>query len=173
MKAKALFTIVACLLGSALVLGQAPAQQAPAGQGRGQQPPQPPREVTITAIPGVIAANAKWKLAWQEMGNNGDGIIAAQDGSLLIAQNDNSQVIKLDKDDKASVYLKDTGTGGALSMDSKGRLLVVQRDTPDRGVVYLAPERKVLANTFEGKPLARIRPCCPRMSIRNRKIVFL
>ena len=38
----------------------------------------PPREVTVTAIPGVIAAGQQWKFLWQDAGNNGDGIVATK-----------------------------------------------------------------------------------------------
>ncbi len=49
----------------------------------------------VTEIPGVIAAAQHWRFIWQEMGNNGDGIVGSPDGGLLIAQSDNSQVVKL------------------------------------------------------------------------------
>src|SRR5690348_8626796 len=70
-----------------------------------------PRQVTVTAIPGVIAAGAQWKEVWQVDGNNADGIIGTKDGGLLIAQNDNSDVIKLDKNGKTSVAYTGTNTG--------------------------------------------------------------
>src|SRR5882672_7501903 len=49
--------------------------------------PQPTaaKEVMVTAIPGVIAAGAKWKLVWQGP-DNADGIIGTKDGGLLFAQ---------------------------------------------------------------------------------------
>ena len=137
--------------------GAAPGGAPPAGgppRGGAAPGPLPTKEVTITAIPGVIAADAKWKLAYtSEIGNNGDGIVAGLDGNLLIGQNDASQVIKLDKDDKATVLLKDTGSAGALALDGKGRLYGIQRDTDDRGILQLQPERKFLANTFNGQPM--------------------
>src|SRR4029450_14148810 len=73
-----------------------------------------PREYTVTAISGVIAAGERWKFLWQEAGNNGDGIVGTDDGGLLIAQNDNSKVVKLDKNGVASVAYSDTHTGGSL-----------------------------------------------------------
>ena len=57
----------------------------------------------MTEIPGVIAAGRQWKEIWQVDGNNADGIIATKDGGLLIAQNDKSDVVKLDKNGKISV----------------------------------------------------------------------
>jgi hypothetical protein len=62
---------------------------------------------TSPRIPGVIAAGQQWKFLWQEVGNNGDGILWAK-GGLLLAQNDNSQVLKLDDKGKASVAFRDT-----------------------------------------------------------------
>src|ERR1017187_9219306 len=85
-------------------------------QGRGGPPV---REVTVTEIPGVIAAGAKWTLAWQGT-DNADGIIASPDGGLLFAQEQPSRISKLDKNDKVSVLLEDTHGGGALTIDSKG-----------------------------------------------------
>ena len=122
------------------------------GAGRGAAPAQGIREYTVQEIPGVIAANQKWKFLWQEAGNNGDGIVGLDDGSLLIAQNDNSKVIKLDKDAKTSVAYSDTHTGGALSRNTKGSLFIVQRGLR-ANVTQLAPQRRVLANTYQGEPL--------------------
>src|SRR5207247_2921917 len=62
MKFKRVSTITFCLLGLAIVLaGIALAQQRNAGGGgeRGFPQPTPEKEVTVTAIPGVIAAGAK------------------------------------------------------------------------------------------------------------------
>ena len=109
----------------------------------------PPREYSVTAIPGVIAAGEKWKFLWQEAGNNGDGIVGTEDGGLLIAQNDNSAVVKLDKNGKASVVYTNTHTGGALSINSKGALFIVERGLHP-AIEELSPVRKVLANSYEG-----------------------
>ena len=122
------------------------------GGGRGAAPAQGIREYTVTEITGVIAAGQKWKFLWQEAGNNGDGIVGLDDGGLLIAQNDNSKVVKLDKDGKAAVAYADTHTGGALSRNKKGALFIVQRGLRAT-VTQLAPQRKVLANTYQGDPL--------------------
>jgi hypothetical protein len=51
----------------------------------------------------VIAAGQRWTFLWQEAGNNGDGIVGTDDGGLLIAQNDNSKVVKLDRNGKPSI----------------------------------------------------------------------
>src|SRR5258708_33693144 len=85
---------------------QPPARGGRGGQGKGAPPAAAapgPRENKVTEIPGVIAAGQQWKEVWQVDGNNADGIIATKDGGLLIAQNDNSDVVKLDKNGKTSV----------------------------------------------------------------------
>jgi sugar lactone lactonase YvrE len=81
----------------------------------------------VTEIPGVIAAGQKWKDVWQVSGNSADGIIGTKGGGLLIAQNDNSAVVKLDKKGNASVAYSGTNTGGALSMSTKGVLFLNNR----------------------------------------------
>ena len=115
-------------------------------------PPQGPRESTVTEIPGVIAAGQKWRFVWQEAGNNGDGIVGTNDGGLLLAQNDNSKVVKLDKNGKASVAYSDTHTGGAISINPKGAVFMVERGLRAK-VEQVAPQRKVLADSFQGEPL--------------------
>ena len=107
---------------------------------------------TVTAIPGVIDAGQKWTKVWETSGNNADGLVGTPDGGLLIAQNDNAQVLKLDRDGKTSVAYKDTNTGGALSFSPKGALFIVQRGI-GTAVWQLAPERKMLANRINGDPL--------------------
>jgi gluconolactonase len=106
----------------------------------------------VQEIPGVIAAGQQWKFIWQEAGNNGDGILGTNDGGLLLAQNDNSKVVKLDKDGKASVAYSDTHTGGSVSMNSKGALFIVQRGLR-ANVSQLAPQRKTLATSYQSDPL--------------------
>src|SRR5438093_3662784 len=99
--------------------------QAP-GPGRGAAPPPPP-DVTTAEIPGVIAAGLKWTKIWEALGNNADGIVADKDGNLLIAQEEASAAIKIDKNDKASVLIANTQGAGSFAIDRQGRLLAVQR----------------------------------------------
>ena len=108
-----------------------------------------PKEYTVTEIPGVVAAGEKWKEIWEVDGNNADGIIATKDGGILIAQNDNSDVVKLDKNGKTSIAYEGTNTGGALAMNSKGALFVNNRGL-NASVEELAPQRKTLANKYNG-----------------------
>jgi gluconolactonase len=111
-----------------------------------------PRDYMVTEIPGVIAAGQQWKFIWQEAGNNGDGIVGTNDGGLLLAQNDNSKVVKLDKNGKASVVYSDTHTGGALSMSPKGALFINERGLHAK-IEQLTPQRKVLADNIQGDPI--------------------
>src|SRR5512138_3383177 len=129
--------------------------RGPAGRGggRGPAPAAGERDVTTTEIPGVIAAGQKWTFVWQQAGNNGDGIVGTNDGGLLLAQNDSSVVLKLDKKGTPSAAYRDTHTGGALSVSAKGnRMFLVERGLRQR-VEQLTPQRKVFADTFNGEPL--------------------
>ena len=116
-------------------------------------PPEPAPAPASTAIPGVIAAGQTWKVLWSWEGNNADGIIAGDDGTLLFANNDASNVMKLDSSTGlATIIHRDTNTGGALSRSKNGALFLAARGL-NSGIVQLEPQRKPLASSFRGEPL--------------------
>lgn len=118
----------------------------------GAMPPPAPPEPVSTAIPGVIAAGQKWRVVWAGEGNNLDGIIPTDDGAILAARNDASDVIRIDANGRETVVHRDTKTGGSLARSKNGNLFVVARGL-NPSIVQLEPEKKVLANTFNGEPL--------------------
>ncbi len=126
------------------------------------------RAAAVTEIPGVIAAGATWELVWADF-KTADGIVSTSDGGVLFAQEQGDTVRKLDANNHEYVYMTDAHGPGALSIDKQGRLYAVQRTCTDPGrpfssscqeltrVSLLAPEQKVLANTFsDGRPLGRL-----------------
>ncbi len=128
--------------------------------------PAPAREVTVTAIPGVIEAGAKWKLIFQSA-ENSDGITGSPDGGLLFAQEQSSRINKLDKNDKFSVFLANGHGVGAVAIGPKNRIYAVERTCTDPGgkpeeckeptdIATLTPERKILASSYMGMGLGRI-----------------
>jgi gluconolactonase len=145
---------------------QLAAQEAPAPV---QGQPQPARDVAVTAIPGVVAAGAKWTLAWAGT-DNADGIVGTDDGGLLFAQEQPSRASKLDRSDRKSSFVESTHGAGSLAVDARGRVLAAQRTCTDPGLRLATPcaeptaiavifpdrERTVLADNIEGKPLGRI-----------------
>jgi gluconolactonase len=166
---KAWTTACASLVLSILVTPTTLAQRG-GGQAQTFNQPDGPREVTVTGIPGVVAAGAKWQLAWQGP-DNADGIVGTDDGGLLFAQEQPNQVSKLDKDDRVSVAVRGTHGAGSLTMDAKGRLLAAERTCTDPGrqgrgettpcteptaISVITPERQVLADNYAGKPLGRV-----------------
>jgi len=122
-----------------------------AAKGKGPAPAAPaPRDVT--AIAGVIAAGQQWKEIWQVDGNNADGIIGTSDGGLLIAQNDNSNIVKLDKNGKVSTAYTGLNTSGSVAMNGKN-MFALNRGL-NQSIEQLTPQRKTLANkTSSGDPL--------------------
>lgn len=110
------------------------------------------RDYAVTEIPGVIAAGQKWVSIWTGTGNNADGILASKDGGIMAAQNTNSDVMLIDKNNKVSFPYKDTNTGGALAMTKKGALFVIERGL-GMGIEQLLPKRQMLANMYNGEPL--------------------
>jgi len=133
---------------------------------RGGGSPQGAREVTVKEIGGIVAARSTWTIAWQGA-DNADGIVGTSDGGLLFAQEQPNRISKLDRNDRVAVFLENTHGAGAVAIDAKGRVLAVERTCTDPGrqpgecreptiVGVLAPERKVLADAFGGKPLGRL-----------------
>jgi gluconolactonase len=126
------------------------------------------RDVTVTAIPGVVAAGAKWTVAWQGT-DNADGIVGTADGGLLFAQEQPNRVRKLDVNDAVSTFVEDTHGTGSLSLDAEGRLYAAQRTCTDPGrngapcteptaiaIIFPLKDRKTLATGIDGKGLGRI-----------------
>jgi gluconolactonase len=130
---------------------------------------QTPRNLAITAIPGVVAAGVKWTKVWQEGGNSADGILADKDGSILVAQEDYDAVLRIGQDGKASVAVANAKGVGSLSMDRQGNLYGVHRtERPGstktdqasivNAVTLLAPERKTIADKWADGATLTVRP---------------
>jgi sugar lactone lactonase YvrE len=73
------------------------------------------------------------------------------DGSLWIAQNDKSDVVRIDKDGKATVIYTDTFTGGAIAANKKGQAFIGERAL-NQAIWLLKPQRTLFANTYKGEP---------------------
>ena len=138
----------------------------PAVAQRGGAAAQSLRDVRVTAIADVIAPGAMWSVAWQGT-DNADGIVGTADGGLLFAQEQPRRISKLDAMDRVSVVLAETRGVGSIALDSKGRVLAVERTCTDPGgrpeqctespaVSVLTPARTVIAERFAGKPLGRL-----------------
>ena len=116
-------------------------------------PPEPPAPPPSKAIAGVIAAGQTWKIVWSWEGNNADGPIADENGAILFANNDASNVMKLDPaTGLATVVYDNVNTGGAVSRSKSGALFVASRGL-NGGIMQLEPQRKMLAGTFNGEPI--------------------
>ncbi len=104
------------------------------------------------AIPGVLAPGQSWKVVWSWAGNNVDGPIAADNGTVLFANNDANNVMQLDPSTGlAKIAYRDTNTAGAVSRSKNGALFVAERGLGS-GIEQLEPKRKMLANSFRGEP---------------------
>jgi gluconolactonase len=157
MTSRTTFALITCLLAPAFAHGQT-AMPLLAGE----------REAVVAAIPGVVAAGAKWEIVWADF-ETADGIVGTPDGGVLFAQEQTDTIRKLDAKGKEFVYVKDTNGAGAVSLDAQGRLFAVQRACTDTArpfsascpelpsVSMLLPQRRLLANSFsDGRPLGRV-----------------
>jgi gluconolactonase len=132
-----------------------PVRAAPGGAATAANSAAPPAPALPTpdAIPGILAAGQSWKVVWAWEGNNADGPIAGSDSSILFANNDASNVMKLDPaTGLATVLFDKTNTGGGLSRNKKGALFLAVRGLGG-GIEQLEPRRRMLANSFQGEPL--------------------
>jgi len=116
-------------------------------------PPPAPELPATNAIADVLAANQAWKVVWAWEGNNADGPIANDDGTIEFANNDASNVMKLDPaTGLASVVYDKTNTGGAVSRSKNGALFLAVRGIGG-GIEQLEPRRRMFVNTFQGEPV--------------------
>ncbi len=155
---------------SCIPLAPAPAAGAGGrGPARGPAAPAPPRNTTITAIPGVVPAGVQWTKIWQAGGNSADGIIPDKDGNVLVAQEDFDTVLKIDQNGKSSVAFANAKGIGSISMDRQGVLYGAHRTEragstkPDQAsivnaITILSPERKILAGKWTGGTTLTVRP---------------
>src|SRR3954466_10856470 len=133
------------------------------GQGRqgGDEAPYPrlpapavksPPDTTAPDIPGVVRGGTKVHLI-RDLFHSTEGPIAMPDGSLLFTEQDagDGQLVKIDKDDKVSVFLENTNRTIGLAYDAKGRLIGVQSNIPR--IAVLSPTRMTLAEQLDGLPL--------------------
>jgi sugar lactone lactonase YvrE len=115
--------------------------------------PPVPALPSTTAIPGVLAAGQSWKVVWSWEGNNVDGPISSENGTVLFANNDASNVMQMDPaTGLAKIVYRNTNTGGAVSRGKNGELFVAERGLGS-AIEELEPQRKMLANSFQGEPL--------------------
>jgi gluconolactonase len=158
MTSKSSCVLLWCLVAAIFAPGPLVAQPLLAGE----------RAAVVTAIPGVIAADAKWELVWAGF-MTADGIVGTPDGGVLFAQEQSDSIRKLDVNGKEFIFINDARGPGAVSLDAQGRLFTVQRTCTDSArpfyqscqeltmVSQLAPERRMLANSFaDGRSLGRV-----------------
>jgi gluconolactonase len=156
MKPGTIFVCLALGLSSTALPGQAVAQLLP-GE----------REASVPAIPGVVAAGARWERVWADF-VTADGILGTPDGGLMFAQEQTDTVRRISPDGTEHVHMRAYGVG-SVSLDAQGRLFAVERTCTEplnpelagcrelTRVVQLAPERRVLANSFaNGASLSRV-----------------
>lgn len=132
-----------------------PAVRTPGRRGAGPastEPPPAPALPSPDAIPGVLAPGQSWRVVWSWEGNNADGPIAGDDGTLLFANNDASNVMRLDPaTGLATVIHERTNTGGAVSRSKNGALFLAVRGLGS-GIEQLEPVRRPFAYRYQGEP---------------------
>jgi gluconolactonase len=150
--------LFSCIVCGATYAASASAQGLLAGE----------REARVSAIPGVVAAGAQWQIVWSDTAS-ADGITGTPDGGVLFTQEQSDSILKLLADGTQYTYMENVYGIGSVSLDTQGRLFGVERTCTEplnpefagcnvlTRVVQLAPERRVLANSFaDGRALGRL-----------------
>ena len=145
----------------------AAAQGQPAQANRGGAAARVPRE---TASPPSGRGRRLGSVEKSVAGRRQRGrFLADKDGNALVAQEDFDAVLKLDKDDKASVLVSNAKGVGSLSMDRQGRLYGAHRtERPGstkldqasivNAISILSPDRKMVATKWADGTTLTVRP---------------
>jgi gluconolactonase len=127
-----------------------------AAQRRGGAPLPPAADTIAPDIPGVVAGGTRVQLLKEGLDGT-EGPIAMPDGSVIFSEINASRLIKIDKDDVFSTFLENTGGTTGLQFDRQGRLYaaVVPWGSTKFSIVYPEAARKVVVDSYEGKPFGR------------------
>src|SRR5688572_5765286 len=117
------------------------APKAVSGQGQPAAAP-PPSSIAAPAIPGVITADTRVELVG--VLRRTEGPVAMPDGSLLVSDAD--RITKIDSAGRISTFVEPSGGANAVSFDSKGRLISVERAANNEKVGVLYPSRATLVD---------------------------
>jgi gluconolactonase len=106
------------------------------------------------AIDGVVAAGTRIELLGESFQGT-EGPVAMPDGSVLFTEPQAKRITRLAADGASSTFLEVEGVANALALTSGGELIATLIGKPSVAVVYPANRARVLAEKFEGTPLAR------------------
>src|SRR5207244_4012852 len=121
-------------------------------------PPEPVLPPT-SSIPGVLEAVQSWKVVWSWQGNNVDGPIAGENGTILFANNDAGDVIQFDPaTGLAKVAYSNINTAVAVSRSRNGALFVAERGLTG-GIGQTEPQRRLPATTVRSPISASSERC--------------
>ena len=145
MNSKALVVVAGVILQSAVTFGQ----------GRGTPPP-PATDTVAPDIPGVVAGGTRVHVI-KDGFNGTEGTITLPDGGVIFSETAANRTIKIDKDDRVSTFLEDTHGSNGMFFDKAGRLFVTQVPFGTGGIAIIYPPeaKKMLVDTYEGKPFGR------------------
>jgi gluconolactonase len=111
------------------------------------------RLYTTPAIAGVVAAGTRVEVVREGFAAT-EGPVVLADGALAFTENSANRVVRIGTDDAVSTLVPEAGGPNALAIDAQGAILAVQTTSP--AIAVIAPQPRVLAAAYEGKPFNRI-----------------
>lgn len=125
------------------------------------------RPISISSIADVINGDSRWERLWAGE-FTADGVVGTADGGLMFAQEQTDTVKKLLNGNEYTLF-ENTNGGGAISVDSQGRIFIAERACTEplndelaacnalTRIAQLSPEYRLLANSFaDGSSLGRV-----------------
>lgn len=106
-----------------------------------------------TAIPGVVAAGTRVEVVREGFVAT-EGPVVLADGAIAFTENGADRVVRIGTDGSVSTYVDQAGGPNALAINAAGELLAVQTREP--AIAVIAPQRRVLASAYAGRPFNRI-----------------
>lgn len=105
-------------------------------------------------IPGVVPGGIELRPI-KEGFTGTEGPIALPDGSVIFTETQANRITKINLDGTTANFIANSNGANGLGFSANGDLYAAQTLKPSVGIIYPPEHAKVLADSFEGKPLNR------------------
>lgn len=106
------------------------------------------------AIPGIVAGGIELRPI-KEGFTGTEGPIGLPDGSVIFTETQANRITKINADGSTANFIANSNGANGLGFSTNGDLYAAQTLKPSVGIIYPPSKAKVLADSFEGKPLNR------------------
>jgi len=112
------------------------------------------RKFETPAIPGVVAPGTRVEVIREGFAAT-EGPVVLADGAIAFTENSADRVVRVGTDGAISTHVDHADGPNALAVGASGEIVAVQTASPS-SIAVIAPQRRVLASSYQGKPFGRI-----------------